>query len=125
MLDELISAEIGSEPFLLIGHSFGGHLARGIAARRPDQVAGLELICPMVAPNTAEPHTVVRVADQPNELIDAGQLDDYLGYFVVHTAATATRGSRGSPARPKPSSITSTPSASSRTSTSSTPSAAG
>lgn len=91
VLDELISAEIGTEPFLLIGHSFGGHLARGIAARRPDQVAGLALICPMVAPNTAEPHTVVRLAGQPNEMIDADQLDDYLGYFVVHTAETAAR----------------------------------
>ena len=91
LLDRLVSAEIGSEPFLVIGHSFGAHLARGIAARHPDQVAGLALICPMVAPNTAEAHPSSHIADEPSELIDPDHLDDYNGYFVVRTDATAVR----------------------------------
>ncbi len=91
LLDELVSSEIGSDPFLVIGHSFGAHLARGIAARRPGQVAGLALLCPVVPPNTAEVHVVVRDTDGPSEVIDRDHLDDYVGYFVVHTAETAAR----------------------------------
>lgn len=33
LLGELIGSEIGGDPFLVVGHSYGGHLARGIAAR--------------------------------------------------------------------------------------------
>ncbi len=91
LLDAFVSNEIGTEPFLLIGHSYGAHLARGLAARRPNQVIGLTLICPVVAPNSAEDHVVVRAAGKPHELIDPDHLDDFLGYFVVHTPKTAGR----------------------------------
>lgn len=91
LLDALVSTQFGSEPFLVIGQSYGAHLARGITARRPEQVVGLALICPVVAPNTAEDHVVVRVAGEPSELIDAEHLDDFLDYFVVHTPDTAAR----------------------------------
>ena len=30
LLDELIRAEIGNDPFLVIGHSYGGHVAVGL-----------------------------------------------------------------------------------------------
>lgn len=43
----LIDAVAGEEKFAVVGHSFGGYLARGVAARRPDRVAGLALICPL------------------------------------------------------------------------------
>ena len=39
----LIDGTIGDEPFLVIGHSYGGYLARAIADRRPDQAVGLAL----------------------------------------------------------------------------------
>ena len=42
------------ERFVLCGTSGGGYLARAIAARRRDQVAGLLLRVPAVIPNTAE-----------------------------------------------------------------------
>ena len=45
-LEEFVDAEIGAEPFLLIGESYGGYLARALAHRRPEQVHGLALICP-------------------------------------------------------------------------------
>ena len=45
-LDALIAAEIDGESFVVIGHSFGAHLARGVAARHPDRVAGIALVSP-------------------------------------------------------------------------------
>lgn len=51
MLDvvlEFIDAVIPGQNFLLAGESYGGHLARGVIAKRPEQVAGLLLICPAV-----------------------------------------------------------------------------
>jgi pimeloyl-ACP methyl ester carboxylesterase len=50
LLDGFIHTEIGDAPFLLAGHSYGGHLARGLAARRASQVTGLALICPIMPP---------------------------------------------------------------------------
>lgn len=43
---DYIDANLGGGPFLLIGCSYGGYLAAAIARRRPDQVAGLLLVCP-------------------------------------------------------------------------------
>jgi pimeloyl-ACP methyl ester carboxylesterase len=40
----LVDTVIG-EMFLVVGHSYGGYLARAIANRRPGQVGGLALIC--------------------------------------------------------------------------------
>ncbi|WP_416399601.1 alpha/beta fold hydrolase [Burkholderia sp. LFS038] len=44
-----IDSTIGDEPFFVIGHSYGGFLARAIANRRADQAVGLALICPVGA----------------------------------------------------------------------------
>src|SRR3954453_10064989 len=38
----------GGTPYLLIGHSAGGDYAQAMAARRPAQVAGLALVCPLL-----------------------------------------------------------------------------
>jgi pimeloyl-ACP methyl ester carboxylesterase len=92
VLDLLVSTEVGSDPFLVVGHSYGGHLARGLASRHPGQVAGLALICPLMpAGMHAEPHVVVRVDGDTSDLIDAAHLDDYRGYFVIQTPETALR----------------------------------
>ncbi|MFC3503777.1 alpha/beta fold hydrolase [Micromonospora krabiensis] len=50
MLDavqDLVDDRIGDAPFLLVGESYGGYLARALANSRPEQVRGLALICPM------------------------------------------------------------------------------
>ena len=44
-LSEFVDREIGSTPFLIVGWSYGGYLAAALARRRPEQVAGLLLIC--------------------------------------------------------------------------------
>lgn len=42
---EFVDARIGSERFLLAGCSYGGYIAAAVTRRRPEQVAGLLLVC--------------------------------------------------------------------------------
>ena len=46
-LEALIDTQLGNEPVVLAGHSFGGMLVRAYACRRPNRVAGLVLIDPV------------------------------------------------------------------------------
>lgn len=65
-------------PVLLIGHSAGAYLAQGMAGRRPDRVAGLALVCPLLP-------TARDVPDhQPVVASDLGD-EEFRGYFVVQT----------------------------------------
>lgn len=52
-LDDFVEEQVGREPFLLVGESYGGYLARALTARRREQVLGLALVCPLV---DAVPH---------------------------------------------------------------------
>lgn len=57
MLDALrdfIEEAIPEGPFLLAGQSYGGYLARGLAARMPERVSGLFLLCPLIVPRMAQ-----------------------------------------------------------------------
>ncbi len=66
-------------PLLLAGHSAGAYFARAMAARRPEQVAGLALVCPLLP----------GAGDVPEHRVVAGSggLGDegFRGYFVVQT----------------------------------------
>jgi len=65
---------------LVVGHSAGAYYARALALRRPDQIAGLALICPLVEePRDVPPHTAV-----VQEELDGGQ-EAFRSYFVVQT----------------------------------------
>lgn len=62
-LDDWTDEHIGWQPFAVVAFSMGGILARYLAARRPEQIAGLAIIAPVVQTNHAkrrlEPMTAV------------------------------------------------------------------
>jgi pimeloyl-ACP methyl ester carboxylesterase len=75
----------GSAAILVAGHSAGAYYAQGMAARRPDQVSGLALVCPLLAGvrDVPEHHAVVAADDLGDE--------EFRGYFVVQTPAMLDR----------------------------------
>ncbi|HWV26912.1 MAG TPA: alpha/beta hydrolase [Aeromicrobium sp.] len=70
----------GAERYLLVGHSAGGYFAQAMADRRPDRVAGLALICPLLSISGSVPaHRVLVGSD-----VDLGDAQ-FQSYFVIHT----------------------------------------
>jgi pimeloyl-ACP methyl ester carboxylesterase len=93
----LVDAVVGDQAFLAVGHSYGGYLARAIANRRPGQVAGLALLCPLLGEqggDDARPeHVVLHAADglDPDGVLGPALADEYRSYLVVQTPATLRR----------------------------------
>ncbi len=75
----------GGIPYLLIGHSAGAYYARAMAARRPAQVAGLALVCPLLPG--------LRDVPEHRVVVGSGVLgnEDFRSYFVIHTPAMLER----------------------------------
>lgn len=76
---------VGQERALLVGHSAGAYYVQGVTARRPDRVAGLALVCPLLAG--------VRDVPEHQPVVAANNLGDeeFRGYFVVQTPAMLER----------------------------------
>lgn len=91
LLADFIGSVAGG-PVLLLGHSYGAYLARGVAARRPDVVLGLALVCPAAERSRDVPgHEVVREDPAAYDELEPALRDGFDEYFVVRTAATARR----------------------------------
>ncbi|PRY38824.1 alpha/beta fold hydrolase [Umezawaea tangerina] len=93
---DFVDDELGDEPFLLVGESFGGYLARALTRARPERVLGLALVCPV---GTAVDRTE-RVLPPPEVLEDEpGLLDgvdprvaeEFTEDAVVRTTETLRR----------------------------------
>jgi pimeloyl-ACP methyl ester carboxylesterase len=91
LLGDLID-ELGIDELLLLGHSYGAYLARGLAAQRPDSVLGLAVICPLGESTGAVPEqsAVVEEAAAYDEL-ETDQCEGFNQYFVVRTPENARR----------------------------------
>jgi pimeloyl-ACP methyl ester carboxylesterase len=75
----LVDEVAGDGPVLVAGHSAGAYYAQAVAARRPAQVAGLALVCPLLPETRDVPAHRVIIGNG-----DVGD-DDFRSYFVVHT----------------------------------------
>jgi len=83
---------VAERPALVIGHSYGAYLARGVAAQRPDLVLGLALVCPVAGKSGGVPdHDVVRQDADAYDELEPAQRNGFDEYFVVRTLATARR----------------------------------
>ena len=87
---DFVSETVGTAPFLLVGESYGGYLARGLAHALGDQVLGLALICPIGvavehATRTVPPRQVLR--REP----DLRENAEFQSIAVVETAETLRR----------------------------------
>lgn len=69
----------GDAAYLLVGHSAGAYYAQAMAETQPARVAGLALVCPLLADVRDVPEH--RVAVGSGEIGD----DEFRGYFVVQT----------------------------------------
>ncbi|TFV86963.1 alpha/beta hydrolase [Blastococcus sp. CT_GayMR16] len=71
--------------YLLIGHSAGAYFARAMAARRPAQVTGLALVCPLLPG--------LRDVPEHRVVVGSGALGDdvFRSYFVIQTPETLER----------------------------------
>jgi pimeloyl-ACP methyl ester carboxylesterase len=91
----LVDAVVGEEPFLVVGHSSGAYLAGGIANRRPSQVAGLALICPLIGEGDSTPpeHVVLHTAEDLDADAALGPelAAEFRSYLVVQTPETLRR----------------------------------
>jgi len=88
----LVDGVVGDRELLVIGHSAGGYYARAIANRRPDQVIGLALICPLVENLHDVPaHGAVHASADLDDLLSPAEQTGFQNYFVVQTPATLDR----------------------------------
>jgi pimeloyl-ACP methyl ester carboxylesterase len=79
-------------PALVLGHSYGAYVARGVAARRQQKVLGLALLCPVGERSGHVPEPmVVRTEAGVYDELEPAQRAGFDEYFVLRTRATARR----------------------------------
>jgi len=89
MVLEFIDQVIPGRRFALAGESYGGYLARGIVARRPDLVDGLLLICPLMFANQADrmlpPQSVLVTDPMLLSSLEPADREAFVAVAVVQT----------------------------------------
>jgi pimeloyl-ACP methyl ester carboxylesterase len=95
-VQDFVDETIGDEPFLLLGESYGGYLARALVGRRPDQVLGLALICPLAdavesGERNVPEHEILRPDPALMAAADPHLAAEFVGLSVVQTAEIVRR----------------------------------
>jgi pimeloyl-ACP methyl ester carboxylesterase len=95
-VQDFVDQTIGERPFLLVGESYGGYLARSLVRTRVDQVLGLALICPTgtVAKHSDRnlpDHQVLREDPDLFAGVDDRVVQTYSAVAVVRTQETLRR----------------------------------
>lgn len=92
-LEDYVDEHVGDQPFVLLGESYGGYLTRALTARRPAQVLGLGLICPVGRAVEREDRTVPDHQVLVRE-IEVDQESEFAQIAVVQTRETFERTQR-------------------------------
>jgi len=86
---------IGAAPFLLVGCSYGGYLAAGLARRAPTRIPGLLLVCPgvKIRPDQRDLSRVLPSTPQPRWLTEVpNELHEHFGHAIGYqTRSVANR----------------------------------
>jgi pimeloyl-ACP methyl ester carboxylesterase len=94
-VQDTIAELVGDAPYRLVGHSFGGYLAAGLARRKPDRMTGLFLICcgARIRPADRDLSGVLPSAPEPGWLDGVPEdLREHFGHGIGHqTRAVADR----------------------------------
>ncbi|MEV4949791.1 alpha/beta hydrolase [Streptomyces sp. NPDC053755] len=95
-VEDFVQSAIGTEPFLLVGESYGGYLARALARSRAEQVLGLALICPIGvaverAERTVPARQVLRADADLLTSLDRRLAAEFEGVAVVQSPETVRR----------------------------------
>lgn len=93
---EFVDEVIGDAPFLLVGESYGGYVARALVRTRAEQVLGLALICPVGtvlehARRTRPEHQVLRPDPGLLAAAEPGLAAEFAENSVVQTPETLRR----------------------------------
>lgn len=92
LLLAVMAAVAPGERFAVVGESYGGYLARGLLARRPD-LLGLALVCPLVTPDDRDlpVHVVLERDDDVVAAVDPALRAGFEANNVRQTAAVWQR----------------------------------
>jgi pimeloyl-ACP methyl ester carboxylesterase len=90
MLDtvlDFIENIIPNQSFLIAGESYGGYLARGIIAKREENVDGVALICPVIIPDkekrTLPIHTIIHKDNDFLSKLTNEEINDFSANSIV------------------------------------------
>lgn len=86
-IQETIHAVLGNQPYTVVGYSYGGYLALGLAFQQPERVQRLFLVCPTLTGVKGERH----VADHEVLTTTPIQVTENADYFANYQKVTVVQ----------------------------------